>query len=273
EVIARHRPSAAILLAGFIAVGESVVDPGRYYLNNVAESIIFLRALQEAGIRRLVFSSSAAVYGQPLRIPIDEAHPTWPANPYGWTKLMVERMLADHAPAYGLRSVALRYFNAAGADPDGEIGEDHEPETHLIPLVLDTALGRRKEITVFGDDYDTTDGTCVRDYIHVSDLAEAHVLALDRLSWQDRPTAETFNLGNGNGYSVKEVIATAGAVTNRTIPTRMAGRRAGDPAILVAASDRAKTALGWRQRYASLETQIAHAWAWHRKKYAVPADL
>ena len=272
EVVDRHRPSAVILLAGFIAVGESVVDPARYYLNNVAETITFLNVLKDAGISHLVFSSSAAVYGAPRQTPVGEDHPTWPANPYGWTKLMVERMLADYAPAYGMRSVALRYFNAAGADPDGEIGEDHDPETHLIPLVLDAALGRREAITIFGDDYDTPDGSCVRDYIHVSDLADAHVLALGWLRGQAQPTAEAFNLGNGNGYSVKEVIATAGRVTKREIPTRRAGRRNGDPAILVSDAGRAKDVLGWTLRHADLETQIAHAWAWHGKKAAAPTD-
>lgn len=272
EVIGRHRPSAAVLLAGFIAVGESVVDPARYYLNNVAETITFLNVLKDAGISQVVFSSSAAVYGAPRQTPVSEDHPTWPTNPYGWTKLMVERMLADYAAAYGLRSVALRYFNAAGADPDGEIGENHDPETHLIPLVLDAALGRRETITIFGDDYDTPDGSCVRDYIHVGDLADAHVLALGWMRGQAQPAAEAFNLGNGNGYSVKEVIATASRVTNREIPMRMAGRRSGDPAILVSDAGRAKGVLGWTLRHADLETQIAHAWAWHQKKAAAPAE-
>jgi UDP-arabinose 4-epimerase len=272
EVIDRHRPSAVVLLAGFIAVGESVIDPARYYLNNVAETITFLDVLKDAGISQVIFSSSAAVYGAPRQTPVSEDHPTWPANPYGWTKLMVERMLADYAPAYGMRSVALRYFNAAGADPDGEIGEDHDPETHLIPLVLDAALGRREAVTIFGNDYDTPDGSCVRDYIHVSDLADAHILALGWLQGQAQSTAEAFNLGNGNGYSVKEVIASAGRVTNREIPTRMARRRSGDPAILVSAADHAKAVLGWTQRHADLETQIAHAWAWHRKKTTKAED-
>jgi len=271
-VIGQYRPTAAVHLAGFIAVGESVVDPARYYLNNVAETVNFLGTLRDASVSQIVFSSSAAVYGEPRQTPIGESHPTWPTSPYGWTKLMVERMLADYAPAYGLRSVALRYFNAAGADPDGEIGEDHDPETHLIPLVLETALEHREEITVFGDDYDTPDGTCVRDYIHVSDLAAAHVLALARLQEQAEPSAEVFNLGNGNGYSVREVIATAGRIIKRNIPTRMAGRRSGDTAILVSAAYRATAALGWTQRYADLETQIAHAWAWHKKKTTVPGD-
>lgn len=271
EVIREHRPIAAVHLAGFISVGESVGDPAKYYRNNVGETLTFLGVLRETGVNRVIFSSSAAVYGTPQRVPIGEDHPTSPVNPYGWTKLMVERMLADYAPAYGLQSVSLRYFNAAGADPDGEIGEDHEPETHLIPLVLDVALGRREAITIFGTDYATADGTCVRDYIHVSDLADAHVLALSRLERNDGTGAEVFNLGNGNGYSVKEVIATAERVTKKAILARTAPRRDGDPAILVSTADRARTALRWTQRHAALEDQIAHAWAWHQKKFARPA--
>ncbi len=268
EVVAAHRPVAAIHLAGFIAVGESVTDPAKYYSNNVAATLTLLRVLNEAGVGRIVFSSSAAVYGSPDRVPVEECHPTNPTNPYGWTKLIVEQVLADFAIAYGTHSVSLRYFNAAGADPEGEIGESHEPETHLIPLVLDAALGRREAITIFGDDYDTPDGTCIRDYIHVADLAEAHVLALGRLNQDAGTRAEAFNLGNGKGFSVREVIATAARVTEKDIPLRRAPRRDGDPAMLVSAAGRAQAELGWSQRHAALETQIAHAWAWHLKRAA-----
>jgi len=271
-VLRDYRPAAAIHLAGFIAVGESVADPSRYYRNNVGQTLVFLDSLRNAGVGHVVFSSSAAVYGLPRQAPVAEDHPLQPVNPYGWTKLMIERVLADYAPAYGMCSVALRYFNAAGADPEGEIGEDHDPETHLIPLVLDAALGRREAITVFGTDYDTPDGTCIRDYIHVGDLADAHVLALRHLQERRQAVAEAFNLGNGSGYSVREVIATASRLTKRNIPMRTAARRAGDPAVLVSAAERAKTVLGWTQRHADLETQIAHAWAWHLKKSPIPTD-
>ena len=215
-------------------------------------------------VGNFIFSSTAAIFGEPVRIPIDEAHPKQPINPYGRGKWMVEQMLEDYDIAYGLKSVCLRYFNAAGADPDGALGEHHDPETHLIPLVLQVAAGRRPQITVFGEDYATPDGTCIRDYIHVNDLGEAHLLALQRL-W-DGGTSAAYNLGNGNGFSVREVIDTARTVTGRAIPVEYGERRAGDPARLVADSQRAQTELGWTPRRADLATIIADAWRWEMRR-------
>ncbi|MEW9624526.1 UDP-glucose 4-epimerase GalE [Rhodanobacter geophilus] len=242
-------------------VGESMQQPYAYYANNVVGTLHLLDAMQRHGVECLVFSSTAAVYGQPTSALIDEDHPTAPINPYGASKLMVERMLADAAHAYGLRSVALRYFNAAGASPDGEIGEAHTPETHLIPNVLRAALGTGPALKVFGDDYPTPDGTCVRDYVHVDDLAQAHELALAYMDANDG--AHVFNLGNGCGFSVREVISAAQQVTGRAIPHELAPRRAGDPAVLVAASAKARNALGWRPQYTELAPIIASAWRWH----------
>lgn len=246
--------------AGWIAVGESVRDPSRYYANNVAATLRLLDALIEHGVTDVIFSSSAAVYGNPTATPIPEAHATSPTSPYGRTKLMIEQVLCDYARAYSLRSASLRYFNAAGADPAGKLGERHSPETHLIPLVLETALGRRPEIEIFGDRYDTPDGTCIRDYVHVVDLAAAHHLALQWLSGQAPGTAAQFNLGNGNGCSVREVILAAQRVTGRAIKFRISAPRPGDPAILVACADHAQRTLKWAPRFAALETQIAHCW-------------
>lgn len=213
-------------------------------------------------VRRFIFSSSCATYGEPVEIPITEDHPQNPINPYGRTKLMVEWMLRDFRETHGLRSVALRYFNAAGADPDGQLGEDHRPESHIIPIVLQTALGQRDHVAVFGEDYPTKDGACVRDYIHIDDLAQAHALALERLL-DDHPGG-FYNLGNGEGYSVKEVIETARQVTGHAIPCRTAHRRPGDPAVLIGSSDRAVKELGWRPRFGDLKTIIETAWRWHR---------
>lgn len=261
-VFAAHQIDAVIHFAALIAVGESVAEPGLYYRNNVTGALNLLSAMREAGVERIVFSSTAAVFGNPVTARIDETHPLAPINPYGWSKRMVEQMLADMAEAHGLRSVALRYFNAAGAHPDATIGEAHEPETHLIPLALLTALGLREKLSAFGADYDTRDGTCVRDYIHVLDLAEAHLLALDHM---DRaPGAHAFNLGNGAGFTTLEVIETARRLSNRPIPFEMAPRRAGDAAALVADSARARDVLGWRPRFDALDTIIETAWAWHR---------
>jgi UDP-glucose-4-epimerase GalE len=243
-------------------VGESVTDPEKYYRNNVATTLALLSAMRRAGVREFIFSSTCATYGNPVQERMDESHPQNPINPYGWSKLMVERMLADFARAYGLRYVSLRYFNAAGAHPDATIGEDHDPETHLIPLVLKVAGGGMKELSVFGDDYPTPDGTCIRDYIHILDLAAAHRLALDYL---DRGGGDgASNLGNGEGYSVLEVIRTAEAVTGRKVPYRVAARRAGDPPRLVGDCARATEVLGWRQRFGDLRTIVETAWAWHR---------
>jgi len=246
--------------ASFIQVGESVSAPGKYYQNNVAATLSLLQAMVNAGIRHLVFSSSAAVYGNPQYVPIDEAHTKVPINPYGLSKWMVEQILEDFDRAYGLKSVCLRYFNAAGADPEGQLGERHEPETHLIPLILQAASGRREAVTVFGRDYDTPDGTCIRDYVHVADLAAAHALAVDYLL--DGGERAAFNLGNGLGFSVQQVIDTARAVTGRQINALDAPRRAGDPPRLVADASKAMQVLGWRPAFASLEQIVRHAWQW-----------
>jgi UDP-arabinose 4-epimerase len=261
DVMARHRPAAVMHFAGAIAAGESVVDPAKHYRNNVVGTLTLLEAMCRHRIDRIVFSSTAAIFGDPQYQPIDEAHPQAPINPYGRSKLTCERMLADFARAHGIRSVSLRYFNAAGADPDGELGEAHEPETHLIPLVLDAAAGRRPRIEVFGNEYATPDGTCVRDYIHVCDLAAAHLLALRRM--EGGATADAFNLGNGSGFTVLEVIEAAQQVTGQPIPIVVRGPRPGDPASLVADSRRACRELGWRPQFADLSVQIAHAWQWH----------
>ncbi len=264
EVFAQHKIDAVMHFAAFIEVGESVKDPLSFYDNNVHGTTTLLRAVQKAGVRHFVFSSTCATYGPPRIVPIPEDHPQHPMSPYGQTKLIVERMLADCAVAFGLKYVSFRYFNAAGAHPDGGLGEDHSPETHLIPLVLDAACGRRPSIAIFGDDYETPDGTCVRDYVHVSDLATAHVLGVEYLLANGESTA--INLGNGRGFSVKEVIAAAIRVTGKPIRAELAGRRPGDPPILVGSSEKARVLLGWNPRYADIETIIAHAWAWHQVK-------
>ena len=243
-------------------VGESVRDPYAYYAANVTGTLNLLEAMRTHGVERLVFSSTAAVFGHPQSDRIDEDHPKQPINPYGASKWMVERILADAATAYGLRSVALRYFNAAGASPEATIGESHSPETHLVPNVLRAALGTGPALKVFGEDYPTPDGTCVRDYVHVDDLADAHLRALAFLD--ANPGAHAFNLGNGQGFSVREVIAAAEAVSGRTIPFSVEPRRPGDPAVLVAASDKARAALGWAPQYDRLEPILETALRWHR---------
>jgi UDP-glucose 4-epimerase len=266
ELVARiareHDINACIHFAAFAYVGESVTEPALYYENNVAQGINLLGALVKAGVRQFVFSSTCATYGEPQQIPIDETHQQVPTNPYGWSKLFVERILADYDRAYDLKFVALRYFNASGASPDR--GERHEPETHLIPLVLQTAQKKLDHVTVFGDDYPTHDGTCVRDYIHVSDLADAHALALGYLRNEGLSTA--INLGNGAGYSVLEVIHAAREITQQDIPMEVEGRRAGDPSHLVADSSKARSVLGWHPQHADLSTIISSAWEWHTKK-------
>lgn len=265
ELVARiareHDIDACVHFAAFAYVGESVSEPTLYYENNVAQGINLLGALVTAGVRRFVFSSTCATYGEPQQIPIDETHPQQPANPYGWSKLFIERILADYDSAYDLKFVALRYFNASGASPDR--GERHDPETHLIPLVLKAAQKQLDHVTVFGDDYPTHDGTCVRDYIHVSDLGDAHALALDYL--RDGSSSTAINLGNGQGYSVLEVINTAREVTKEEIPIEIQGRRAGDPSHLVADSSKARSVLGWDPQHADLATIISSAWEWHTK--------
>ena len=261
RAFAGRRYDAVMHFCARSLVGESMSRPYDYYANNVSGTLNLLQAMQRHGVERLVFSSTAAVFGQPVSDRIDEDHPKAPINPYGASKLMVERMLADAHAAYGLRSVALRYFNAAGASPDGDIGEAHTPETHLVPNVLRAAWGTGHALKVFGDDYATADGTCVRDYVHVDDLAQAHLLAL---AYMDRqPGAHTFNLGNGQGFSVREVIAAAQQVTGRPVPHEIAPRRAGDPAVLVASSDKARRELGWVPQYAELAPIIESAWRWH----------
>jgi UDP-arabinose 4-epimerase len=266
EVITKYRPEAIIHFAAFAYVGESVTDPGKYYRNNVAGSLNLLETMRDLHIPRIVFSSSCATYGLPDRLPISEEAPQQPINPYGASKLMVERMLADFGTAYGITWSALRYFNAAGADPDNEIGEDHDPETHLIPLVLDAASGRRPSITVLGTDYDTPDGSCIRDYIHVTDLADAHVLALQAI--EDSSPFAAYNLGNGRGFSVREVIAAAERVTGLTVPVVLGERRVGDPAALVSDASKARKILGWQPKISDLDEIVRTAWAWHQRSPA-----
>ncbi|MFH1727648.1 MAG: UDP-glucose 4-epimerase GalE [Pseudomonadota bacterium] len=261
NVIKKHKPDAVMHFAAYAYVGESVTDPAKYYENNVVGTFNLLNACKNNNIKYFVFSSTCATYGMPNTIPIPEDHTQNPINPYGQTKLTVEKMLADFDVAYGLKSAALRYFNAAGADPESEIGEDHNPETHLIPLVLDAASGKRASITIFGDDYNTEDGTCIRDYIHVTDLADAHVKALEYIKKENKSCH--FNLGNGLGYSVKEVIEAAKKVTGKEINIVQGARRPGDPDILVGSSEKAKSLLSWKPQYFEIETILEHAWKWH----------
>ncbi|MDJ1183932.1 UDP-glucose 4-epimerase GalE [Roseofilum casamattae] len=259
-------PIAAVMhFAAFIAVGESVSQPGKYYENNVSATLALLEAMLSAGIKTFVFSSTCAIYGEPETVPIPEDHRHHPMSPYAASKAMVERILTDFDRAYGLKSVRFRYFNAAGAEPEGRLGEDHHPETHLIPLALHTALGKRETLSIFGTDYDTEDGTCVRDYIHVSDLAQAHVLGLEYLLQGNE--SEVFNLGNGNGFSVRQVIETARQVTGREIKAVECDRRPGDPPILVGSSTKAQQLLHWKAKYPDLETIIRHAWQWHQMRH------
>jgi UDP-arabinose 4-epimerase len=263
EVFGKHRPSAVMHFAAFAYVGESVTDPAKYYRNNVVGTLNLLDAMRTAGVDKLVFSSTCATYGSPAETPIREDMPQAPINPYGASKLMIERVLADYAAAYGLKSVALRYFNAAGADPDGEVGEDHEPETHLIPLAL-AAAGMGPKLILHGDDYETPDGTCIRDYVHVSDIAEAHVLALKALE-AGSALRPAYNLGGGAGASVAEVIAAAARVTGRPVPFTVGPRRPGDPPVLVADASLAAADLGWRPRH-DLEQMLATAWGWTQRQ-------
>lgn len=248
--------------AAFADVGESVVDPQKYYLNNVARSLAMLEVMLEFGVKMMVFSSTAATFGEPEEVPITEDHPQNPTNPYGRSKLQLEEILTDYERAYGLRSIWLRYFNASGADPSGAIGEDHKPEHHLIPLVLDVALGKRESISIFGSDWPTPDGTCIRDYIHVTDLAQAHMLALDALRNGKETTA--YNMGNGNGYSVRQVIEVARRVTGVDIKAIEGERRPGDPAVLVASSAKITKELGFQPMFPELKTIVETAWNWQR---------
>ncbi len=266
ELLGCKRFDGVLHFASLILVGESVQDPGRYYQSNVADTLVLLEAMRAHRIQNFVFSSSAAVFGNPDYVPIDERHPRKPVNPYGMTKYMVEVMLDDFDRAYGLRSIALRYFNAAGADPAGRIGERHEPETHVIPLALRAVNKRGDTFKLFGQDYDTPDGTCIRDYVHVEDLCDAHLLALEYL-WNGGPTT-AFNLGSGQGFSVRQVLLEVEKVTGFPVPVESAARRQGDPERLVADSKRAMAVLGWKPRYTALRQMVEHAWNWEQKRPA-----
>jgi UDP-glucose 4-epimerase len=265
ELFASHDIAAVMHFAAYAYVGESVSAPDKYYRNNVLGTLTLLEAMLAAKIETFVFSSTCATYGVPECVPITEDAPQRPINPYGKTKLMVEDILEDFDTAYDFRSVRFRYFNAAGADPSGQLGEDHNPETHLIPLVLLTALGKRESISIFGTDYSTPDGTCIRDYIHVSDLADAHVLGLEYLLKGGETAA--FNLGNGNGFSVKEIIDAARSVTEREIKAVECDRRPGDPPMLVGSAAKAKQILGWQPQFNDIREIIAHAWQWHQHRH------
>jgi UDP-glucose 4-epimerase len=263
-IVREHDVDACVHFAASIEAGESMKRPEAFFANNTAATLRLLQALVDADVRRFVLSSTAAVYGDPVRVPIAEDDPTTPTNAYGASKLLIEHALAWLAQLRDMSCVALRYFNAAGATPSR--GEDHDPETHLIPLILQVAAGRRDGIAVFGTDYDTPDGTCVRDYIHVSDLADAHVRAVEQ---QDDPGLLVCNLGNGDGFSVRQVIAVAREVTGHPVPAHEAPRRAGDPAVLVASADRAHERLGWKPERSDLSDIVASAWSWHRRRWGV----
>ena len=264
SLFSQHAIDGVMHFASRCYVGESVENPQLYYEENVLAALTLFRVMKRHGVRRFVLSSSCAVYGNPQRIPIDEDHPKDPVNPYGETKYFVERILSDYDRAYGFPFVALRYFNAAGASLDGKIGESHDPETHLIPLVLQVAKGEAAEVTVFGDDYATRDGTCVRDYVHVLDLAAAHIAAYQWL--KQGKASDSFNLGTGSGYTVREVVSAAERVTGRTLARRVAERRSGDPPELVADSSKAASLLEWTPRYSELETIVETAWSWEQKR-------
>ncbi len=265
KLFSDHQIAVVMHFSAYAYVGESVTAPAKYYRNNVVGTLSLLEAMTAAGINKFVFSSTCATYGVPVEIPITEDHPQAPINPYGATKLMVERILSDFDVAYGLNSVCFRYFNAAGADPAGRLGEDHDPETHLIPLTLFAAMGKIPAISVFGTDYDTPDGTCVRDYIHVNDLASAHILGLEYLLAGGQ--SDRFNLGNGQGFSVRQVIDTARQVTGQEIKVIESDRRPGDPAFLVGSAAKAKKVLNWNPQFADLSKIITDAWQWHQQRH------
>lgn len=264
RVFSEYNVEAVVHFAAFAYVGESVTKPEKYYHNNVVATLGLLDAMRDHGIRHFIFSSSCATYGNPEYVPMDERHPQNPINPYGETKFMCEKIMQAYDHAHGLRFAALRYFNAAGADPEGRIGESHDPETHLLPLILQAARGTRGPVTVFGTDYDTPDGTCIRDYIHVLDLAQAHSLALDRL--QAGAESAFYNLGTETGYSVKQVIELCEKVTGRSVPRKEGPRREGDPPRLVASAAKARNELGWRPEYLNLEETVATAWQWETNR-------
>jgi len=263
EILHKEKPLAVMHFAASALVGESVERPELYFRNNVINSFNLLEAMLACGVKRFIFSSSAAVYGNPLQVPIVEDHPLAPVNPYGEGKVFVERALRWYEQAHGLSYISLRYFNAAGADPDSELGEAHDPETHLIPRVLDVAMGKMPFIEIYGTDYDTPDGTCIRDYIHVADLAQAHILALEALL--NGAESRAYNLGNQRGFSVKEVVDVVRAVASHPIPVRESSRRQGDPPVLVASSERIKKELGWKPRYDDLKIIVETAWGWMKK--------
>ncbi|HEY9818366.1 MAG TPA: UDP-glucose 4-epimerase GalE [Candidatus Obscuribacterales bacterium] len=265
QVFQDYSVAAVIHFAAYAYVGESATNPAKYYRNNVSGTLTLLEAMVAAGVKRLVFSSTCATYGVPQQIPIPEDHPQAPINAYGQTKLMVETILKDFDSAYGLKSICFRYFNAAGADPQGRLGEDHNPETHLIPLALMTALGRRESLSIFGTDYPTEDGTCIRDYIHVCDLADAHILGLEHLL--KGGDSDIFNLGNGGGFSVRQVIEATERVTGRPVPAVECDRRPGDPPALVGSGQKAAAVLGWAPKYPDLDDMIRHAWQWHQVRH------
>ncbi len=264
QVFSQYRPKAVIHFAAFAYVGESVDHPAKYYQNNVVGSIAILDAMRRHGCRDIIFSSSCATYGIPGQIPIPENHPQIPINPYGRSKLMMEQIIQDYGSAYGFSYVILRYFNAAGADPEGQIGEDHDPEPHLIPILLQTVLGQRSHTDVYGTDYDTPDGTAIRDYIHVTDLAKAHVLALKYLD--ESCQSQCINLGTGRGYSIMEVIRAVQQVTGKSVIYRTVGRRPGDPPVLVAKPEYADSMLGWKPDFCEINATIATAWNWYQSQ-------
>ena len=264
RVFKENKIEAVLNFAAFIEVGESVKEPEKYYWNNVVNTLNLLKVMREAGVNKIIFSSTAATFGDPQYTPIDEKHPQNPINPYGQTKLTIEKIFKDYDKAYGLRFVVFRYFNAAGADPETEIGEWHEPESHLIPLVFQAANGKREDIKIFGTDYPTPDGTCIRDYVHVNDLAQAHWLGLERLL--NGGESDFYNLGNGKGFSVREVIEAVKKVTGKDFKVTETERREGDPPVLIAGSDKAKTELKWQPEYVDLEKIVETAWKWEEKK-------
>lgn len=264
RIFSQYEPSAVVHFAAFASVGESVSFPERYYRNNVASTLNLLEAMKDHGVRHFIFSSSCATYGNPVYVPMDEKHPQNPINPYGESKYICEKMMEAFDHAHGLRFASLRYFNAAGADPQGRIGESHEPESHLIPLILQTAAGKRDKITIFGTDYDTPDGTCIRDYIHILDLAQAHSLALQRL--REGGASAFYNLGSENGFSVREVIDLCENVTGKKVPVEIGPRRPGDPPRLVASAAKIKHELGWSPRYPDLQEIVHTAWNWEQNR-------
>ena len=265
RVFCTYQPLAVLHFAAFAYVGESVTSPDKYYHNNVVGTITLLDVMRSHGCRNLVFSSTCATYGIPHSIPIQEDHEQRPINPYGWSKLMIEQIMRDYERAYGIRHASLRYFNAAGADPDGDIGEDHDPETHLVPLVIQAAFGQRPYVEIYGTDYPTADGTAIRDYTHVTDLAAVHVLALQHLL--DGKESLFLNVGTGRGYSVREVIAAVESATRLQVPVRESPRRAGDPPVLVAEPARAVTTLGWRPQFSNINLTVGSAVRWHQSRY------